>query len=243
MPICVKCNTSIKPASLETQVAGNSYHPTCIQCATCEKPLWGKPFKRTKTGNLVCEQPCNPRMRTFTRDDPPPPPAKDQPSTPARPPSANKTRQPEQKQLSVAIDQQLEYQKQMQFQNNSSNVSPYPPPESYRKPIQDQQFSSPPPQYGQYGQLPMPNYNNGPIPQYPVQPIQPNFNNGVFQSQTAPPFNQQQNKICKVCGESVWGSKRYITFENGEIICQECDNRVNMRPARVNSGKKTVSIH
>ena len=124
MPICVKCNKSIKPAGLETLVAGQSYHPTCIQCATCDKPLWGKPFKRTKTGNLVCENPCNPRMRTFTRDDPPPPQTASQPvpqpPTPAsaRPPSANKFAQSEQRQLSVAIDQQLEQQKLMQFQNN-----------------------------------------------------------------------------------------------------------------------------
>ncbi len=211
MPICYKCNKSIKPVGLETKIAGESYHPTCIQCATCDKPLWGKPFKRTKTGSLVCEQPCNPRMRTFTRDDPP---ATAQPSTsatPARPPSANKAHPPEQKPLSAAIDQQLEYQKQMQFQNNSSHVSPYPPPESYRKPVQDQQFQSPPPQY------PGPYYNNGPIPQQQ-------------------PFNQQQNKICKVCVEPVY-NKRYITFENGEIICQECDNKFNMRPPRVNSGK------
>lgn len=202
MPICVKCNHSIKPASLETKVAGESYHPTCIQCATCDKPLWGKPFKRTKTGNLVCEQPCNPRMRTFTRDEPAP---TSQPITPARPPSANKTHQPpEQKQISVAIEQQLEYQKQIQFQNNGSQVSPYPPPESYRKPIQDQQFSSPPPQYnGQYGQVIPSNYNNGPLQQsqYPGNYMQSNMNSGIVQPQTITNFNQYQNKICKVCGK------------------------------------------
>jgi hypothetical protein len=240
MPLCYKCNKSIKPVGLETKIAGESYHPTCIQCATCDKPLWGKPFKRTKTGSLVCEQPCNPRMRTFTRDDPP---ATAQPSTsatPARPPSANKAQPPEQKPLSAAIDQQLEYQKQMQFQNNSSHVSPYPPPESYRKPVQDQQFSSPPPQYpGPYGQSMQPNFNNNSFPQnqFPApygQPMQPNFNNGPIPQQQ--PFNQQQNKICKVCVEPVY-NKRYITFENGEIICQECDNKFNMRPPRVNSGK------
>ena len=224
MPICKKCNLSIKPASLETTVAGESFHPTCIQCNTCDKPLWGKPFKRTKDGHLVCEQPCNPRMRTFTRDDAPPP-ASGPPTNQMRPPSAQKTQpQPEQKQLALALDQQFE--QQMQFQNRA------PPLDSYRKPFPDQQ-----------------GYPGGQPQQQPPdlsmykKPLQENFNNyNGYASNGAPPAplpmppSYYQNKFCKVCTQPVF-NKRFITFENGEIICQECDIRVNMRPARVSSGE------
>lgn len=45
---CVKCNQSIKPATLAITLADKKYHPTCVSCSICHKPLWGKPFRREK---------------------------------------------------------------------------------------------------------------------------------------------------------------------------------------------------
>lgn len=62
MSICFKCNQIIKPASLASTVAGEKYHPTCIQCAICNKPVWGKPFRLEKKGKkniITCQEPCN----------------------------------------------------------------------------------------------------------------------------------------------------------------------------------------
>lgn len=47
----------IKPVSLAASVAGEKYHPTCVSCALCDKPLWGKGF-RVKGNEIVCEEGC-----------------------------------------------------------------------------------------------------------------------------------------------------------------------------------------
>jgi hypothetical protein len=57
MTVCIKCSKSIRPASLAANVDGESYHPTCISCAICDAPLWGKPFQ-LKDKKLVCERSC-----------------------------------------------------------------------------------------------------------------------------------------------------------------------------------------
>ena len=59
MSVCVKCNHSIKPASLATHVNGESFHPTCLSCAICSRPLWGREFKK-QDKKLVCAEPCRP---------------------------------------------------------------------------------------------------------------------------------------------------------------------------------------
>ena len=58
MSICKKCNTSIKPASLATYSGEDSYHPTCISCSKCQRPLWGLGFRRNKQRLLECEPDC-----------------------------------------------------------------------------------------------------------------------------------------------------------------------------------------
>lgn len=155
MSICVKCNHSIKPASLATTVAGEKYHPTCISCSICEKPIWGKPFKRDKDGKLVCEQPCQPapaRPSSALRASVPTP-ALSNPQ-PARPSSAQRQQQ------QIIIQQQKQ---QIQFTNQKTDL-----------------------------------------------------------------------KQCRICAQSVV-NKRYITYENGDILCQECNNKLSNKIPRIKS--------
>jgi len=192
MSLCFKCNKSIKPASLATTVLGERYHPTCISCSICDRPLWGRPFKKDKKG-LTCEQPCTPA----------PPPS-------IRPPSANKNRPP-----SAA--------KSMPFQ-------PPPIPQNqtpYQQPLEQQlnQMQLNSNQYTMLQYYRLPNTNN--YPQYSTQnAFNPNNTNSL-------------NKLCKVCNQSVF-NKRFITYENGDIICQTCDQTLNQRPPRVNSAHMII---
>jgi len=62
--------------------------------------------------------------------------------------------------------------------------------------------------------------------------IEPIINNSEQE-----PFNQ--SKTCKACMQSVF-KKRFITFENGEIICHDCDQKNTPRPARIKSAHMIV---
>lgn len=63
MSLCYKCNKSIKPLSLATTVKGEKYHPTCLLCTICDRPLWGRPFKKNNDGSLACENFCEPQIK------------------------------------------------------------------------------------------------------------------------------------------------------------------------------------
>ena len=166
MPICAKCNTSIKPASLATQSGDNNYHPTCISCSKCDRPLWGRGFRREKQ-KLICDPDCNTSQLG--------------PQSVRRPPSGSKQA---------------------------------PPPAQTKagfRPIYDE---------------PPPNPPNHPQPVY--QP--PVINNPTQYPNVPPPqdFNTYRrqdtdiNKMCKACGQNLL-NKRFLTYENGDTICQECD--------------------
>lgn len=203
MPICIKCNSSIKPASLAVTQAGENYHPTCLYCATCDRQLWGKPFKKNKEGRLICDQPCAPAPR---------------------PPSASKMRPPSaQKQPEPQIQQQTQ-----QYQPNPYDQAPN------QIPLSDYNYKSSYPIDLSMYKKPQADLNNNNYYQTQTQILMPQLN----QQATFYP-NNSQNKICKSCSQSVL-NKRFITYENGDIICQECDNRFNIRPPRVNSAHMIV---
>lgn len=165
MSLCVKCNKSIKPLSLATTVAGEKYHPTCISCARCDRPLWGKGFIKDKSGKLICEAGCEPKVA---------------PVPVGRPASARLVRPPSSGQRQVLVSDS-----NSQFDGLNSSRQTFDP-SMYLK----QQSS-----------------NDG--------------------------------KQCKVCHQSVH-SRRFVTYENGDVICQPCDDRLNQKPARVNSAHLIV---
>ncbi len=170
MSICFKCNKSIKPASLATEVGGEKYHPTCIECAICHRALWGRQFK-TQNKKLICQEPCVPPQQP--QQQPPPLPLV---TDPFRPSSAAQRQQ----QLII-----MEQQRQQQLQ-----------------------YQQPPPVLMQYPtsyQMNPPYMNNAPL--------------------LIPP----QNKLCRLCNQPLFG-KRFITFENGDTVCQNCDMRQHAAP-------------
>ncbi|RMZ93891.1 four and a half LIM domains 2 [Brachionus plicatilis] len=150
MSLCYKCNKSIKPASLATTVKGERYHPTCLFCSICERPLWGRPFKKSSDGSLVCDQSCEPQAR---------PVSVDKKSITSRPSSA-------QKQQQFLIEQAK--------QNTEANKQ-HLDLEKYRKPLLATQIT--------------------------------------------------ENKFCQACNQNLI-NKRFITFENGEMLCQDCEDRM-----------------
>lgn len=157
MSLCFKCNKSIKPASLATTVAGERYHPTCINCAICDQPLWGKPFRKNKDKMLVCDQPCQPQARPMS--------AQKQ----TRPPSA-------QRQQQLILEQNTS--SNLSFQNSTNNL------EMYKKPVLDTNL---------------------------------------------PANSDMRNKTCHDCNQ-VLVSKRFVTYENGVTICQDCEDHLR-KPA------------
>jgi hypothetical protein len=126
MSICIKCNRSIKPASLAVNVAGESFHPTCLSCATCGRPLWGKEFKK-KDKKLVCAEPCQPQQPEPAHSMPPP---MDRPSSAAQ----------RQQQQIIA-----EQQRQQQLMLQNPPPSPQPPMGGYMQPPYPQYPPGPPP--------------------------------------------------------------------------------------------------
>ena len=57
---CATCYRPIIPGSnqLTTSLMGDDYHISCLNCAKCNLPLWGKPFVKKKDGKLYCEDQC-----------------------------------------------------------------------------------------------------------------------------------------------------------------------------------------
>lgn len=200
MSICAKCNTSIKPASLATSSGDDKFHPTCISCVKCDRPLWGRGFRRNKQRKLECDPDCETNgpiavvnyhrnrpssgSREYSGGGPPigsgpkgfkpiyddVPPAK--PPQPA-PAPAPPSAQPQPK---------------VSFGSISS--ASYPPQPPYYPPQQQ----LPPPQ----------------------QPYDPN----MYRKQGTD-LNGSL-KMCKTCGQSLH-NRRYITYETGDTICQDCD--------------------
>lgn len=164
MSICVKCNRSIKPASLATNVGGESFHPTCISCGTCGRPLWGREFKKAGKA-LICAEPCQPPPQQ-------PPPQQQMPPPPQQFPQ------------SVPSPNQM-YQ-------------PPPPPQ--------QPFISRPSSAQRQQELIM-----------------------EYQRRQMSQLNPYLNKSCKICNQTV-ANKRYITFENGDVVCQNCEMMLNQPP-------------
>lgn len=165
MPICAKCNTSIKPASLATQSGENNYHPTCISCSKCDRPLWGRGFRREKQ-KLICDPDCNT--------------SKVGPQSVRRPPSGSK-QAPAPAQTKAGF-----------------------------RPVYDEPAPNHPPP-------PQP-VNPPPVTTYPAQ--NPNLPPGQD-------FNMHRRQVtdvrmCKACGQSL-ENRRFLTYENGDTICQECD--------------------
>ncbi len=185
MPICKKCNESIKPAALACTVKGEEYHPTCIYCATCNKKLWGKPFKRTKEGKLVCERACTPLIA--------------RPTTATIPPSIAKVR-PGSAQQNRLIEQPTDLSSPKSNANNFSSLNSTP------------------------------RVQNSPRPEK---------NQSILNTNSSSSLNYVAVKTCKICKESV-SNKRFITFENGEIICNDCDLKNAPRPPRIKSAHLIV---
>ena len=170
MPICVKCNTSIKPAALETKVKGESYHPTCVSCAICDRKLWGKPFKRVN-GKLQCEETCQPAVK--------------RPGTVTLGPASSRL------------------------------------PDSLRSPFDNHEKLES-----------LQNFKPS---------IEDEWSNEENKSKTMKTndSNNISTKICKICFQSVFG-KRFITYENGEIVCCECDAKNANKPQRVKSAHMII---
>jgi hypothetical protein len=78
-----------------------------------------------------------------------------------------------------------------------------------------------------------------------------NFNPNSFESQldlnltprvpdaTTANVHSEQIKKCNTCNQSVF-KKRFITFENGNILCNDCDLKQTPRPARVKSAHMII---
>jgi len=166
MPICAKCNTSIKPASLATTSGEDNFHPTCISCSRCDRPLWGRGFRRNKQRKLECDPDCEPR-----------------------PPSAPKQTRPPEETQTKGFKPIYDDAPPMNQPMNS-------PPQSYRQPTANNQ---PPQNYQQQ------------------QPT--NYDLNMYRRQGTE-VNGAKN--CKSCGQSLQ-NRRFLTYENGDSICQECD--------------------
>jgi LIM domain-containing protein 2 len=150
MHVCVKCKKLIKPASLAVFCAEEPHHPQCLACLICDRPLFGKGFKKNKNGTLQCETPC----------------------------------QKQQPQAQYNIES---YKKV----NNSSQ-----PDQNQQKTVRFDDLSN----------------------QMQATHIDPYL----------------ASKQCKLCSQSVFG-KRFVTYENADVICYDCDVRSTVRPARIKS--------
>ena len=176
---CVKCKSLIKPASLAVFIKGEPHHPQCLSCKVCDKPLFGKAFKRNKDTTLQCENPCQPK-----------PPQATSVAAAAAPPIANK---------SPAIDVEI-------YRKNNKNLKV--------------EFDQTPREDDARRKTPMERYEELITEANTTVNAIPNSNKG--------------NKICKLCNQPVFG-RRFITYENGEIICSDCDIKSKVRPPRVKS--------
>lgn len=203
MSICAKCNTSIKPASLATSSGDDKFHPTCISCVKCDRPLWGRGFRRNKQRKLECDPDCETNgpiaavnyhrnrpssgSREYSGGGPPIgsgpkgfKPIYDDVQSPAKPPQPAPAPPSAQPQPKVSF--------------GSVSSASYPPQSPYYPPQQQQQQVPPP-------------------PQLPYDP-------SMYRKQGTD-LNGSL-KTCKSCGQSLH-NRRYITYETGDTICQDCD--------------------
>lgn len=149
MSLCFKCNKSIKPVSLATTVKGEKFHPTCIFCAICQRPLWGRPFKKNNDGSLVCDEICHPEV------------------------FINSVR------MTNVNNRPSSAQKQQQFiiEQTKANTEP--------------------------------NYQLLDLEKYKKTSIKD--------------IKLNESKTCNSCFQSII-NKRFFTYENGEIFCEQCEN-------------------
>lgn len=56
--VCAKCNEAIKAPSSIVTYDEKHYHPACLCCSVCTRPLSGRQFVKQKTGSLICQD-CN----------------------------------------------------------------------------------------------------------------------------------------------------------------------------------------
>ena len=196
MSICDKCNTSITTASLATSSGDDKFHPTCISCCKCDRPLWGRGFKRNKQRKLECDPDCetNGPIAVYRAK---------------KPTSASK--------------------------QQNSDV----PPKGFRPVYDDEPTVKPTPNLPRlepqsYPSPPPPQSSATNYPPSPTYPPRSPFYPTTQQQQQQPPMNYDLNqyrkqgtdlngvKMCKTCGQNLH-NKRYLTYENGETICQECE--------------------
>ncbi|CAF0843853.1 unnamed protein product [Brachionus calyciflorus] len=195
MSICFKCNKSIKPASLATTVSGEKYHPTCISCRICERPLWGKPFKKNKDGSLSCEQPCQPLSETKPIQTL---------SQPNRPSSA-------QRQQQLILEQTVS-----NFDTTKTNL------DMYKKPLLDTKLTSNSDSGDKKCQSCNQFLNNKRFITYEngvkiCQECEDNLKKPLI-----PRIISANSMTCSFCNQIVKGTK-FVTEKNGDIICDNCD--------------------
>lgn len=197
MSICAKCNTSIKPASLATTSGDDNFHPTCISCCKCDRPLWGRGFKRNKQRKLECDPDCetNGPIAVYRAK---------------KPTSASK--------------------------QNGGGPPVGSGPKGFRPVYDEEQTARPTPRVEPQSSYPSPPPPQPSATSYPPSPTYPPRSPfyPATQQQQPPPsiydLNQYRKpgadlngiKMCKTCGQNLQ-NKRYLTYESGETICQECE--------------------
>lgn len=245
MPLCLRCEKSIKPASLAVTVGGEPHHPTCIYCDVCDKALWGQPFKRTKDGKLICEEPCTPGQKAS---------AARQSSASRRPPSASMRNAGQMRPPSAAA---------MQPPPPMVDSNGYDPSRSYPSDRKVNSFSKPDSLKSSFDYLDVLNHqmdalvssSSSSFNQSSSNDVYLNDLNRLYSNLTVAPtssyaphapqiskepssaYYSNYNKLCKMCSKSVF-SKRFITYENGDIYCDDCDRVLvsnNRQPPRITS--------
>ena len=243
MSLCYRCQKSIKPASLAVTVGGEPHHPTCIYCDICDRALWGQPFKRTKNGKLTCEEPCTPNQKPSASS------AARQSSASRRPPSASMRNG----QMRPPSASSSSFNRMPQADSNSYD----PAARSYQPDRKVISFSKPDSLRSSFDYLDSLNQQMDQIStQQPSNDVYLNdltrlYSNltvapttGGYQPSQAPIISKEPssyysdyNKLCKMYNKSVF-NKRFITYENGDIYCDDCDRVLissNRQPPRITS--------
>ena len=219
MPICFKCKSSIKPASLATTVQGQTYHPTCITCGICQTAIWGKPFKREKNGMITCEKACvpapAPKVLPNIAVASPRPPSTNTPFTQreSRPSSARSD-------LSKLISQSQLFTSGSITNLSSINLNSNKLCKLCYKSVQNKRFIT---------------YENGDILCFECNEILVNAN------KRPPRVPSAHLIVCAVCNQTVRGTK-FITEPSGEIVCENCDSKDGIRCLKCNQLFKTNSL-
>jgi LIM domain-containing protein 2 len=195
MYTCFKCKKLIKPVSLAATVAGESFHPHCISCFSCNTPLFGKQFKKGKGGQLFCENGCQTA---------PAPPASAEPAPRAenkpvdvekyRKPAETPRYEPPRGPMKPDYGNEAPRVRFQDFNDFSTNKQC----KSCSKPVAGRTFIT---------------YENGDILCYDCE----------MASKVKPPRAKSAHiVICSLCNKTVHG-RRYFTEPSGKIVCDSCE--------------------